>query len=310
MLISQSLFLQIKPLAPLRSSEKRKVADKIIEQYKIQVPSDDEVTSNADASAQATSTTPSLSAIRASLLPEGTVAGRFETTVGPKLKPLRGTIYAGTFPGEEERVLWFRLEQGPGADDRFYPTVYTLWRHPGLTPLLHTPAMVMEKLYNGADLMTPGLAGGPPFPKGATAGAIVAVASTDKPSVPTFVGVCEIDVSSLGEVYGQRGHAVKGLQWEGDEIWSWGPPGKSGVPAPDHINGWFDESQGLSLEVDEVIEGDLKNLSLEDNDAQPVEEATLDEESVQDERVDIPEPTTQGTSILFISQFLIRFSCC
>ncbi|KAI5301385.1 hypothetical protein KEM56_001784 [Ascosphaera pollenicola] len=292
----------VKPLAPLRSSEKRKVADRIIEQYKIQVPSDDGAAAGTDG--QSTSTTPSLSNIRASLLPEGTVSGRFSTTVGPQLKPLRGTLYAGSFPGEDERILWFRLEQGPGADDRFYPTVYTLWRHPRLTPLLHTPAFVMDKLYNGADLMIPGLAGGPPFPQEATAGAIVAVASTDKPTVPTFVGICEIDVSSLGEVYGQRGHAVRGLQWEGDELWSWGPPGKSGVPAPDHVDGWFDESQELSsLDVDEVADSDLKDLSLEDKDAQP-DETPVKEESGQDERVQIPEPTVQEIDNAIFRAFL------
>ncbi|KAI5288763.1 hypothetical protein KEM54_004899 [Ascosphaera aggregata] len=307
----------IKPLAPLRSSEKRKVADKIIEQYKIKVLSENDVAgANAGASAgvaapadeqpSAPSTaTANLSTVRSGLLPEGVVSGRFQTTVGPKLKPVLGTIYAGSFPGEEERILWFRLDQGPGADERFYPTVYTLWRHPSLIPLLHTPPMVMEKLYNGADLMIPGLVGGPPFPLGAVKGAIVALASTDKPTVPTFVGICEIDISSLGEVYRQKGHAVKGMQWLGDELWSWGPPGKAGKLAPDHIDGW---SHGrLFLEDAEAPNDALQGLSLEEPQEKEVEvEAPLGAKIDQVERVQIPELTAQDIDKAFIAAFLFH----
>ena len=38
--------------------------------------------------------------------------------------------------------------------------VYTLWKCPDLLPILSTPAPVIPKLINGADLMIPG---GPPF---------------------------------------------------------------------------------------------------------------------------------------------------
>lgn len=48
--------------------------------------------------------------------------------------------------------------------------VYTLWHNPGIVPLLFTPSFVVEKLQGGADLMTPGLQRGPPFPKMATKG--------------------------------------------------------------------------------------------------------------------------------------------
>jgi translation initiation factor 2D len=64
------------------------------------------------------------------------------------------------------------------------------------------------------------------------------------------VGECEIDVSALKEVRGAKGHAVKGLHWDGDEIWAWAQSGAAkGVPAPDHIEGWDVEA------VDPVSDG-------------------------------------------------------
>ena len=113
------------------------------------------------------------------------------------------------------------------------------------------------EILGGADLMTPGLAG-PPFPPGAVKGAIVAVASLEKPSVPVVVGVCEIDIASLKKVQGTKGHAVKGEHWAGDEIWAWSPSGKSGQDAPDQIEGW---------NVDEgAINAGVEHLSIDDEE--------------------------------------------
>ena len=129
--------------------------------------------------------------------------------------------------------------------------VYTLWRHPGLLPLVHAPDIVLNKMRGGADLMTPGLARGPPFPATATKGSPVAVASLEKPTVPLVVGVCEIDISSLSDVQGLKGHAVRSLHWEGDKIWEWNQAGKPGGSAPPHIEGWasFLESETGDLET-------------------------------------------------------------
>ena len=105
--------------------------------------------------------------------------------------------------------------------------------------------------------MTPGLAG-PPFPSAAIKGAVVAVASLEKPSVPMVVGICEIDVAALQEVRGAKGHAVRGSHWAGDEVWAWSLSGKPGGDAPEHIEGWV---------VDDVsIDEAAKNLSLDDGE--------------------------------------------
>ena len=105
--------------------------------------------------------------------------------------------------------------------------------------------------------MTPGLARGPPFPSKAKKGAVVAVATIDRPSVPVVVGTCEIDVSSLEKVQGAKGHAVRSDHWEGDELWAWSTNGKSGSSAPTHIEAWENrEENGL--------EASTENLKIED----------------------------------------------
>ena len=210
------------------------------------------------------STSPNLSAIRSSILPENSQSARFTTTAGAQHREVQGTVYVGAHPEDagEERVLWFKLD----SDGRFYPTVYTLWHNPHLVPLLYTPGFVMQKLQNGADLMTPGLANEPPFPEGAVKGAVVTVASVDKHTVPQFVGVCEIDVSALGEVQGTKGHAVRGVHWEGDEIWNWSSSSRPGKPAPEYLAEWDDE-------VPDVEEG-VDNLKLEEREIEP--EVTVD----------------------------------
>lgn len=152
--------------------------------------------------------------------------------------------------------MWFKIE------DKLYPTVYTLWRQPSILPLLHTPDFVIQKIQGGADLMTPGLVGcGPPFPEKAKKGAIVAVASLEKPSVPISVGVCLIDVSALGNVQGSRGHAVQTMHWAGDEVWAYSTSGKAGISPPEQIEGWLSDRK-----TEEGLAAQASNLTIDDQD--------------------------------------------
>lgn len=102
--------------------------------------------------------------------------------------------------------------------------------------------------------MTPGLTRGPPFPPKAVKGSVVAIASLERPSVPMVVGVCEIDISSLQEVRGAKGHAVRGEHWDGDEVWAWSQSGGVGGKAPDKIEGWDTDidMDGLKEQVTQV----------------------------------------------------------
>ena len=139
--------------------------------------------------------------------------------------------------------------------------VYTLWHNPGILPLLYTPLAVVGKLQGGADLMTPGLQRGPPFPAKTKKGAIVAIASLESPTIPMVVGTCEIDVSALGDVRGAKGHAVQTFHWAGDEIWSWSTSGKPGGDPPEYLEGWDDERK-----QDDNLAEQVDNLKLEGAD--------------------------------------------
>lgn len=241
----------IKAAAPLRSSDRRRLADQCIKDCNLESPADEgQLSAEQKAEAAAAHTQ-----LRNSLLPENTQAARFSTTHGPDLVKVNGSVYIGSHSSHEEpRILWWSVERG---DSRLYPSVYTLWRHPGLVPLLHTPDVVIGKLKGGADLMTPGLADRPPFPSAAKKGAVVAVAGLEHPSVPVAVGVCEIDVSELGDVRGMKGRAVESLQWFGDELWGWSGSGKAGISAPESIEGWEKVMEGMNaLDLDDDDVGD------------------------------------------------------
>jgi translation initiation factor 2D len=94
--------------------------------------------------------------------------------------------------------------------------------------------------------MTPGLANGPPFPEKAKKGSIVAIASTENPSVPLVIGTCEIDIGSLEQVQGAKGQAVRTVTWSGDELWAWSASGKAGGSPPEHIEGWIESDTQVS----------------------------------------------------------------
>ncbi|KAL8709777.1 MAG: hypothetical protein Q9220_005563 [cf. Caloplaca sp. 1 TL-2023] len=241
----------IKPLSPLRSSDRRRIADQIIAEYAIEVSSKD---AEEQTPGSHDPTTLGIGAIRNALLPDNTQSARFTTTVGKDLRQASGTLYVGSYDGEEYRVLWIKLEE------KLIPTVYSLWRNPGIVPLLHTPDVVLQKLRGGADLMTPGLARGPPFPPKAKKNSVVAIASLEKPSVPMVVGVCQIDVGSMGDVRGSKGHAVRGEHWHGDEVWAWSQGGGGGGQAPDEILQW--DSSGDTGDLEDRME----KVNIEDSD--------------------------------------------
>ena len=104
--------IKVKTLAPLRSSERRKLTDEIISDYQLKVPEQQLDHEQAD-QANATSR---IGTIRNWLLPDGSLWAKFSTTAGPDLTTVTGTVYVGAHPGEDQRILWFRV------DEKIYPT--------------------------------------------------------------------------------------------------------------------------------------------------------------------------------------------
>ncbi|KAL9081408.1 MAG: hypothetical protein Q9157_000127 [Trypethelium eluteriae] len=299
--------MQVKPLAPLRSSDRRHIADQIIKDLSLESSAVQDASVEDKATAVAEH-----SSLRNSLLPENAQSARFSTTHGPDLKKISGTIYVGTYSGDEQRILWVDVE------GKLYPTVYTLWKHPRLIPLLHTPDFVVKKLQGGADLMTPGLAG-PPFPSKATKDSLVAIASIDSPSVPMAVGICEIDINRLGSVNGQKGRAVRTVHWCGDEIWAWSTNGRPGTTAPEHLDGWDENAtnnsdlaqraEGLDLGEDDADDGgvSLGNANSHELNSSDKNEHVSGEDAPKNELFDqanTSELTTKDIDEAFYKAFL------
>ena len=79
-----------------------------------------------------------------------------DDVIAPKDEVTVSKVY--TFSGESFLVyyqlknpIFFEPEKEKG---NLYPTVYTLWKCPTLLPALYTHPPVLEKLANGADLVT------------------------------------------------------------------------------------------------------------------------------------------------------------
>ncbi|QDS77004.1 hypothetical protein FKW77_006114 [Venturia effusa] len=284
----------IKPLAPLRSSDRRKTADAIIKDLDLDVKATEDGANDEEKAAAIAAR----AALRNSLLPDNAQSARFTTTHGPDLKQVSGTVYVGSH-GEEQRILWVKIEE------RMYPTVYTLWHNPGILPLLHTHEIVITKLQGGADLMIPGLAGGPPFPEGAKKGAIVAVASASSPTVPLMVGVCEVDVSALGRVQGEKGHAVQNIHWSGDELWSWNATaGNGGREAPSELNGWCEDTDEVENLQAQTAALDLKDEEQETDGGVPLANSVDGRDELEGEDSTDGEMSTKEIDDAFRNAFL------
>ncbi|KAF8468395.1 eukaryotic translation initiation factor SUI1 family protein [Kalaharituber pfeilii] len=286
---------QLKPYTVVRSSDRRKIAQSIIDEFHPPLP-------------QSQDTESTLTELRNSLLPDEASSAKFTTSLGPNLDTVAGTIYFGVHAGDaKKRPLWVKLE------GYMLPTVYTLWKNPKLLPLLHTHQSVMEKLYTGADLMIPGLIG-PPFPAGAAKGKLVAIASSKSPTVALAVGIAEIDVSELSKVVGEKGKAVRILHWYGDEIWSLGG---SGGEAPEKVDFGDDEEvvreekEEEKVEegnVEQKVESGMEKLTVEYKEGQGEEkegeiaEGSKSEDTKQGEAEPAPEKelTTKDIDAAFV----------
>jgi len=110
----------LKTSAPLRSSDRRKLKQRIVACFH---------TSSGDGDL---------------LVPEGILSVKFTTHLSEP-----GIVYLSP----DGDPLWFSI--GKGSDD-LIPTIYTLWKRHDLLPFLSTSPAVIPVLVGGADLMIPG----------------------------------------------------------------------------------------------------------------------------------------------------------
>ncbi|TPX61445.1 hypothetical protein PhCBS80983_g01088 [Powellomyces hirtus] len=124
----------------------------------------------------------------------------------------QGTLYSV----DGQPILWKDL------DDCIYPTVYTLWKIPGMLPTIVTHGPVLQKLFDGADLMLPGVVvpveGFGNFQYGDLAAVTVRGSL-----IPMAVGTMATSSDAIKENgYAMRGKAIHVLHTFGDQLWAHG----------------------------------------------------------------------------------------
>lgn len=110
----------LKTSAPLRSSDRRKLKQRIESTFGLS-PEDGDI-----------------------LVPDGILSLKFSTHLNEP-----GVVYLSP----EGDPIWFTVGRG---SDELIPTIYTLWKKQEILPFLSTPAAVIPVLVGGADLMIPG----------------------------------------------------------------------------------------------------------------------------------------------------------
>ncbi|KAJ7682865.1 hypothetical protein B0H17DRAFT_1075171 [Mycena rosella] len=187
----------LKTSAPLRSSDRRKLKQRIVTAYAI-TPEDGDV-----------------------LVPDGILAVKFTTHLDEP-----GIAYLSPGGGDP---LWFTV--GKGSED-LIPTVYTMWKRPQLLPFLSTPAAVIPVLVGGADLMIPGVVHHTPSLK---EGQLVSISQyshgeTATLSCPLAVGRMALPSDQIQDGRQEKGKAVYVLHTWKDHLWDMGS--KPNLPDP------------------------------------------------------------------------------
>ncbi|KAH9837816.1 eukaryotic translation initiation factor SUI1 family protein [Rhodofomes roseus] len=188
----------VKTTAPLRTSDRRKLKQRVLETYNHVAPEDGDV-----------------------LVPEGLHHQKFVTYADDP-----GVAYFSM----EGDPLWFTIGKDSNA---LIPTVYTLWKCPNLLPFLSTPAPVIPKLVGGADLMIPGVVQHSP---GLQEDQLVAITQyhREKLGHPIAVGRMAVDELTLerAEENDVKGKAVYVLHTWKDALWEIGASNGQDVPEP------------------------------------------------------------------------------
>ncbi|ORZ34983.1 hypothetical protein BCR44DRAFT_1435540, partial [Catenaria anguillulae PL171] len=103
------------------------------------------------------------------------------------------------------------------------PSLVACWRAPGGIPTFCTPPQVMEKIFQAADLMAPGIFGDLPDVQ---PGQVVGVALLGNPRCVLAIGVALMDTHTIATQ--RKGKAVRIIHFYGDNLWE--KCGKPKVP--------------------------------------------------------------------------------
>ncbi|KAI1790893.1 eukaryotic translation initiation factor SUI1 family protein [Ganoderma leucocontextum] len=188
----------LKTSAPLRSSDRRKLRQRVLQSYPSQPPEEGD-----------------------SLVPDGLQSQKFSTHLEQP-----GVAYLSA----DGDPLWFTIGKG---SEELIPTVYTLWKRPDLLPFLSTPAPVVPKLIGGADLMIPGVI---QHSSTLNPDQLVSVTQYHPGAIgpPLAVGRMAVSSDTLRSTEGTdvKGKAVYVLHAWKDALWEMGPSKKADPPAP------------------------------------------------------------------------------
>ncbi|KAF7319522.1 Eukaryotic translation initiation factor SUI1 family protein [Mycena chlorophos] len=178
----------LKTSAPLRNSDRKKLRQRVVTEFSISVEDADE------------------------LVPEGILSIKCMTHLDEP-----GVVYLAPDGGDP---LWFTIGKG---SDALIPSVYTLWKRKTLLPFLSTPAAVIPKLVDGADLMIPGVVHIAPSLK---EGQLVSICKYTREgnalSPPLAVGQMALSGDEIENGRQEKGKAVYTLHTIDDHLWEMG----------------------------------------------------------------------------------------
>ncbi|KAK0466225.1 eukaryotic translation initiation factor SUI1 family protein [Desarmillaria tabescens] len=189
----------LKNSAPIRSSDRRKLKQRVVAAFSVS-PEDGDL-----------------------LVPEGILTAKFSTHLD-----LPGVAYLSS----DGDPLWITLGKG---SDELIPTIYTLWKKPGLLLFLCTPAAVIPILVGGADLMIPGVMY---HSSSLVEGQLVAVCQYQRRdgvptmSAPLAVGRMAVSSDQLNEGGKEKGKAALVIHTWKDHLWDMGSKGEPAEPIP------------------------------------------------------------------------------
>ncbi|EIW76663.1 hypothetical protein CONPUDRAFT_157843 [Coniophora puteana RWD-64-598 SS2] len=216
----------LKTSAPIRSSDRRKFKERVTRTFSISADVGD------------------------TLVPDGLQSAKFITHLDEP-----GVAYLAP----DGDPIWFTIGKGKDADE-LIPSVYTLWKHPNLLPVLSTPSAVVPVLIGGADLMIPGVFH---HPANLVVGQLVSITtvSRDGSSLGAPLAVARADVDASVITQRGKGKAARVLHTWKDHLFTMGrggdPPEGSNVTLSDG------EEADIANDPEETNVGKgLKDLSI------------------------------------------------